>query len=249
MQNQRQVCELPDSLTPLSYFRLAAGEFSSLRNLVFAALIVAMRVLVKAFQIPLAAGLSITFDCYVNALGSLVYGPLVGLLVGAVSDTLGCIFFPAGTYFLPFILTEMLSSFIFGLFLWRKKLTVLRVLLAKFTVNLVCNILLTSLLMKWMYYWYYGDEKAASYSLINLVRVGKNLVLFPVESVLIVFVLGAFLPALRSLHMVPENQGSLLLKKRHILLVILLTLLSVGLILLYIFWGKDFLSHHNIKLL
>ena len=129
--------------------------------LVFAALIIALRVAVKTLKLTTGT-ISFTFDCYVNSLGSIVYGPIMGLLVGAVSDTLGCILVPSPTspYFFPFIFVEMSSGFVFGLFLWRKKLTVSRVLLTKFMVNLVCNIILTSLVMKWDYYFFYGIEKA-----------------------------------------------------------------------------------------
>lgn len=181
------------------YWRQAADCFHDSNMMVFAALIVALRVVVKIFKITIAPGLSLTFDCYVNALGSMVYGPVVGLLVGAVSDTLGCILFPSGPYFLPFILTEMGSSFIFGLFLWRRRIDIGRVVLAKFTVNFVCNIIMTSVFCKWSYYVFYGVEKAEAYNVINLVRIAKNLVLFPVEALLITMVLRAAAKPLASL--------------------------------------------------
>lgn len=230
------------------YWRLAAGELRNTRSLVFASFIVVLRIVVKALKIPLAAGLSLTFDCYVNSLGSMIYGPVVGLLVGAVSDTLGYLIFPSGVYFFPFIFVEMLSSFIFGLFFWKKRITVLRVLTAKFMVNLVCNIILTSLFMKWMYV-LLGDKRAATYNIINLVRIVKNLVLFPVESVLIVMILGAFLPALKSMKLIPASQGELILEKKHIAMVIVTAAISVGLLLFYIFYLKDYVSANNIKLL
>ena len=230
------------------YWRAAAGELKNTKSIVFASFIVVLRIVVKAFRIPLAAGLSLTFDCYVNSLGSLIYGPVIGLCVGAVSDTLGYLVFPSGVYFFPFIFVEMLSSFIFGLFFWKRQISVLRVLTAKFTVNLICNIILTSLFMKWMYV-FLGDEKATTYSIINLVRIVKNLVLFPVESVLIVLVLGAFLPALKSLKLVASSQGELILEKKHIVIVIVTAVLSVALVLFYIFILKDYISANNITLL
>lgn len=229
------------------YWRAAARELKNTRSLVFASFIVVLRIVVKAFKIPLAAGLSLTFDCYVNSLGSLIYGPVVGLCVGAVSDTLGYLVFPSGAYFLPFILVEMMSSFIFGLFLWRREISVLRVLIAKFTVNLVCNIILTSVFMKWMYVMM-GDEKATTYSIINMVRIVKNLVLFPAESVLIVLILGAFIPVLKSMKLIPASQGELILEKKHIVIVILTAIFSVALILFYIFFLKDYISANNITL-
>lgn len=232
-----------------NYWLAAAAELQNTKSLVFASMIVVLRVVVKAFKIPLAAGLSITFDCYINSLGSLIYGPVVGLCVGAVSDTLGCIIFPsADLYFPPFILVEMLSSFIFGLFFWKRQITVQKVLAAKFTVNLVCNIILTSIFMKWMYV-VREDEKALTYNVINMVRIVKNLVLFPVESVLIVLIIGAFIPALKSLKLISASQGDLVFEKKHIILVVITAILSVSLVLFYIFFLKDYISANNIKLL
>lgn len=232
-----------------SYWRLAAKNFSDTHTIAFAALIIAMRVVVKFFKIPLAAGLFLTFDCYVNSLGSLCYGPLVGLAVGAISDTLGCIIHPSGDYFLPFILTEMTSSFIFALFLWKRSLTPGRVLLCKFTVNFVCNIVLTSVLMKWYYYALYGLEDAQAYSIINLTRIAKNLILFPLEAVLITLLLGAMINPLKSLRLLPADHQKLEIRKRDMVLVAILMLISVGLVLLYVFVLKDFIAAHNIKLL
>ena len=231
------------------YWKLAAAELKSTRSLAFASMIIVLRVAVKAFRIPLAAGLSITFDSYINSLGSLIYGPLMGLCVGAVSDTLGCILYPSSEpYFFPFIFVEMLSSFIFGLFFWKRQISVLKVLTAKFSVNLVCNIILTSLFTKWSYI-FYGSPNAKTYYVINLVRIVKNLVLFPAESVLIVMVLGAFIPPLKSMKMIPAAQGDVVFEKKHILIVIATAVLSVGLILFYIFYLRDYVSAHNVKLL
>lgn len=228
-----------------SYWKRAAACSADLRFIIFAALIAALRVAVKSLKIPLAPGIYLTFDCYFNALGSAVYGPLLALLVGAVSDTVGAILFPTGPYFFPFILVEMSSSFLFALFLWEKRITPGRVLLSKFTVNFVCNILLNSFLMKWYYAVFYSDKV---YRLFNLVRVVKNLVTFPLEAMLIVAVLSAFLPVLHSLRLLRSGE-KIPLTRRHVIFTLGLTLLSVGLILFYIFFLKDYLAAHNIQLL
>ncbi len=230
-----------------AYWRAAALELKNTKSLVFASFIVVLRIVVKAFRIPLAAGLNITFDCYINSLGSLIYGPLVGLCVGAVSDTIGYLIFPNGLYFFPFIFVEMLSSFLFGVFFWKREISVTRVLAAKFMVNLICNIILTSLFTKWEYI-LYADPRAETYRIINMVRIVKNLVLFPAESVLIVIILGAFIPSLKSMNMVSSSQGELVFEKKHIAIVILTALLSVGLVLFYIFYLKDYIAAHNLTL-
>ena len=199
---------------------------------------VALRVAVKFVRIPIAQGLAISLDGYVNSLGSVIYGPLVGLLVGAISDTLGCLITGRmGEYFPPFVLTEMLSSFIFGLFFWKRKIRISSALSAKFTVNFVCNIILTSLFNKWMYY------------IINGVRIAKNLVMFPLEATIIVIVLSATLPMLTKLGLVDKNHCFVYRpsNKKLALEVALFTALSVSVILLYIFFFKDIIADLDIK--
>lgn len=227
-----------------AYWQKAAANLRSSRMLTFAALIVALRVVVKAFKITLAPGLSLTLDCYVNALGSMVYGPVMALLVGAASDTLGCILFPSPSspYFFPFIFVEMSSSFLFALFLWQRTIDVKKTLLAKFTVNMVCNIVLTSLIMKWSNY-----LEGKTFNLITLVRVCKNLVLFPLEALLIVIVLKAAVPPLAAVGFKGIRFTVEKLEWKHYLAIALLALLSVGLVLFYVFWLKDYAAAHNFK--
>ena len=93
-----------------------------------------------------------------------------------------------------------------------------------------------------------GDPKATTYNIVNGVRIAKNLVTFPIESILIVAVLGAFIPILKKFKAVPASQNELIVTKKHVIAVAITTLLSVGLILFYVFFLKDFISAHNIKL-
>ena len=62
----------------------------------------------------------------------MLYGPIMALLGGLISDTIGAVLFPSGPYFFPYALIEMSSGFIFALFLYRAKLTEFRIILARF---------------------------------------------------------------------------------------------------------------------
>lgn len=234
------------SILKKEYWRCAAKNFGSTDMLAIAGIIIALRIAVKAFSIPIVPGLYITFDCYINAIGSFIYGPLMSLAVGAVSDTIGAVLFPKGTYFLPFILTEMLSGFIFSLFLWKRDITAPKVVLSKFTVNLVCNIILTSIFMKW-YYAFFGIDSV--YPFINIVRIVKNLVLFPFEGVLISLVLWLIIPGLKRTSVADKNIISKRPEKHHLWLTAVLLVLSIALLLSYIFFISPWLETHNIKLL
>jgi ECF transporter S component (folate family) len=211
-----------------------------------AAVVVALRAICKMLEIPLGPHLNVNVASVFNAVGAMVYGPVVGIAGAVVSDPLGYLLHPDGPYFLPYMLCDISSSFIFGLFFWHRKLSVARTLWAKFTVNMVSNILLTSLITKWYYFIFYGVEKAEAYALINLVRIGKNLVLFPIEAVLIAAVLGAVSPALYRMRLLPEKP-QLKLSVKHYVLIGVLTAVAIGLVVFYTVFFKEWLSAHNMK--
>ena len=48
--------------------------------------------------------------------------------------------------------------------------------------------------------------------------------------------------------MISASQGELVFKKKHIIILVLTTIVSVGLVLFYIFYLKDYISAHNVKL-
>lgn len=235
------------SVLSAAYWRDAAANLKDTRMLALAAMIVALRAVCKMLEIPLAPGLNINVAALFNSVGAMVYGPVVGVVGAIVSDPLGYLLHPDGPYFLPFMLTDMSSSLIFGLFFWRRRLTVSRTMTAKFTVNMISNVVLTSLIMKWYYFLFYGVEKAQAYNLINLTRIVKNLVMFPIEALFIAAVIGALTPALHRLRLLPK-QEEMKLEFRHYLLLTLLTVLAVGLVVFYVYFLKDFIKEHNFKL-
>ncbi|MBR5524522.1 MAG: folate family ECF transporter S component [Clostridia bacterium] len=235
------------SVFSAAYWRDAAANLKDIRMLALAAMVVALRVVCKMIEIPIAPGLNINPAGFFNAVGAMVYGPVVGMLGAVVSDPLGYLMHPDGPYFLPFMLVDMSSSLIFGLLFWRRRLTVSRTMAAKFTVNMISNVVLTSIIMKWNYYVFYGVEKAEAYSIINLTRIVKNLVMFPIEAILLTVVLGALSPALFRLRMLPEKPN-LKLKVWHYVLLAVLTLAAIGLVVFYVMFLKDFVKEHNFKL-
>ena len=131
-----------------AYWRLAARQLTNPKMLALAAVVVALRAICKMLEIPLGPHLNVNVASVFNAVGAMVYGPVVGIAGAVVSDPLGYLLHPDGPYFLPYMLCDISSSFIFGLFFWHRTPSVARTLWAKFTVNMVSNILLTSLITK-----------------------------------------------------------------------------------------------------
>ena len=212
--------------TPFSkaYWRDAAMELKDIRILVFAALMIALRVALKSLGIPIAADLKINIAFFINALGAMVFGPVVAILAAAVSDTLGCLLFPTGVYFFPFIFIEIAGSLVFALFLYRTRVTATRVILSRFCVDFFVNIVLNAPIMAW----YYQVVLNKSYAFFQLPRILKNLALFPLESVLLILFLMVMIPLAYRMHLVYDAGDQLHLKKRQAILLGVLFLFAAG---------------------
>ena len=233
--------------TPFSadYWRQAFSELKNTRTLVFAALILALRIAMKPLKIPIAADVNITFGFIVNALGSMVYGPIVALLSGAVSDTLGYLIAPSGVYYFPFIFLEMGGSLIFALFLYSTDITPIRLILAKFCVNMFVNVLLNEPIMVL----YYRDVlHLTTYQPFVLVRIVKNIVMLPVEAIILMVVFRAVIPALTSAGYRLPGKMELNYTKRHIILLAVLFVIGAASVtgyLIYDYNNKSFSADYT----
>ena len=205
-----------------AYWRQAASEFKSRRMLIFAALMIALRVALKPLGIPIAADLRINVAFFINAYGAMVFGPVVAIFAAAVSDTLGCMLFPTGPYFFPFIFIEIAGSLIFALFFYRARVTAARVILSRFCIDFFVNIVLNTPVM-WLYY---SMVMGRNYAIFDLVRIVKNLVMFPIESALLILFLQMVIPPTRKLGEIYSDTDALRFTRRNI--AVLCALLAVG---------------------
>lgn len=217
------------------YWKHAVSEFGNPRTIIIAAMITALRIILRSLSIPLIPNaLYISVGFFANALGSMIYGPLVGLASGAISDTLGAFLFPHGDYFFPYILIAMSSSFIFGLFFYRARLSVGRVILARFTVVLVCNIILTPVIMR-CYYAYFGID--STYKFFTLARTLKNAALLPAEALLLSLFLFAIVPFTARMKLTAYAGSKRKFTRANIITLAVLTVISaVAVYFYYVFY-------------
>ena len=231
MNNNRSTSLYPHPFSR-AYWRDAAAELKSTKMLVIAALLVALRVALKSLAIPVAADLKINIAFFVNALGAAIFGPVVAAVAAAVSDTLGCLLFPQGAYFFPFIFIEIAGSVIFALFFYRAKITTTRVILSRFCIDFFVNIVLNTPIMMLYYHMMLGK----SYTVFHLPRIIKNLTLFPLESVLLTLFFTALLPVASKLRLIYDDGSSLKLKKRQFVLLGILFILGVACVIAYLIY-------------
>ena len=149
--------------TPLyaaAYWQQAADEFKNIRVLAFAGMVTALAIILESFPIYLLGqSLKIYFSFVVVSLGCACYGPLVGMGVGAVIDTLGFLLSSYGEpYFPGYLITAMLSGLIYGVMLYQRKPTILRLIVTRLLINYGSNVLLGSVWKAMLYgkgYLYY----------------------------------------------------------------------------------------------
>ena len=212
-----------------AYWQDAASELKSTRMLVITALLVAMRIALKPLAIPLAANLSIQTATLATALGAMIFGPVVAIPAAIISDTVGFMLYPTGDYFLPFVLTEIAGTMIYALFLYRAKVSTTRVMLARFSICFFVNVVLQQFIYAW-YYLYMGNPQSAIDSIMGIMttaRIVKNLVCFPIETVVLTLFLKVLLPVTQRVKLTFCGEADMGFKPKQIIAMVLLV--AIGL--------------------
>lgn len=212
------------------YWIDAASELKSVRMLVITALLIALRIALKPLAIPLGPQLSIQTAMLATALGAMIYGPVVAVPAAIISDTIGFIIWPNGEYFLPFVLTEIASTMAYALCLYRAKPTVGRVMLSRFLICFFVNLVLQTGIIAWQYDFLGNPEKAKDQILgmFAVVRVLKNLCMFPIETVVLTLFLRLLMPVIQRAKLTSAGGEQLRFSAKRIVALVLLTVIGAG---------------------
>ena len=213
-----------------AYWRDAAAELKSVKMLVITALMIALRIALKPFAIYIGPQMAIQTATLATALGAMVFGPVLAIPAAIVSDTVGFMLFPTGDYFLPFMLTEIASTMIYALCLYRAKPTATRVIIARFLICFVVNVVLQQLIFAWQYTYMGNPAKAkdAIMGITTVARIFKNLFFFPIESVVITLFLKVLVPITNRAKLTFENNSGLNFTKKQVAALILLLVVGAG---------------------
>lgn len=176
------------------YWRGATAKLHSTRCLVFAALMIAMaRALSLIPSIPVGHT-KLSFGFLARALCALVCGPVLGTAYGFAEDILGYILQPSGEFFFGYTLSTMAGMLVYALFFYRCRISVTRIVIANFFVNVFVNALMGSvwtMMIRGGGYWGWF-----------IPSLGKNLVTIIPKTILLYILFQALLPALRALGLI-----------------------------------------------
>ena len=212
-----------------AYWRTAAAELKSTKMLVITALLIALRVALKPLAIPLGnPQLNIQTAMLATALGAMIFGPVVAIPAAIISDTIGFMLFPNGDYFLPFVLTEIASTMIYALCLYRTKVSATRVVLARFLICFFVNMILQTVIIAWQYT-YMGNPESAKSQILGICTVSrlfKNLFFFPIESVVMTLFLKALVPVTNRAGLTYDKGANLNFSKKQVAILVALVLVG-----------------------
>lgn len=213
-----------------SYWRDAAAEMKDIKMLVVTALMVALRIALKPFAIYIGPQMAIQTATLATALGAMIFGPVMAIPAAIISDTIGFMIFPTGDYFLPFMLTEIAGTMFYALCLYRAKPSATRVIIARFLICFVVNVVLQQFIFAWQYT-YMGNPEKAKDSIMGIMttaRIFKNLFFFPIESVVITLFLKVLIPITSRAKLTYGGSKGLEFTKKQIAALALLMVVGVG---------------------
>ena len=224
-----------------AYWRDAALEMKDIRMLVITALMIALRIALKPFAIYIGPQMAIQTATLATALGAMVFGPVVAIPAAMISDTIGFMIFPTGDYFLPFMLTEIAGTMIYALCLYRAKPSATRVIIARFLICFVVNVVLQQLIFAWQNT-YMGNPEKAKDSIMGIMttaRIFKNLFFFPIESVVITLFLKVLIPITSRAKLTYGGSKGLDFTKKQIAALVLLMVIGTGSAMAYLNYYYD----------
>lgn len=229
MRRQKSTALYPHPFSK-AYWLDAAAELKDTKMLVVTALMIALRIALKPFAIYIGPQMAIQPATLATALGAMIYGPVLAIPAAMISDTIGFMLFPTGDYFLPFMLTEIASTMFYALCLYRAKPSASRVVLARFLICFVVNVVLQQLIFAWQYT-YMGNPdkaKAAIMGIMTVARIFKNLFMFPIESVVITLFLKTLIPITTRAKLTYSNSAGMEFTKKQIAALVLLVVIGAG---------------------
>ncbi len=151
-------------------------ELKEVRTLVMTAMLIAVGIILGQFSIQVTETTKIGISFIATQLTAMLYGPVVGGIMGGVADILKFIIKPTGTFMIGYTISPILSSMIYGVMLYKKPIRLWRILAAKTVVAILINVLLGS-------FWNYLYMGKAFLAMLP-VKMLQQVIQVPLQSIL-----------------------------------------------------------------
>ena len=171
------------------YWRSSSEKLRDIKYLTLMALFIAMKVVAGFISIKVSENLFVSFSFIFTAVEAAIFGPVAAIVSAFVTDIVSFLLDSKGYAFFPgYTLSAMLASFIYAIFLYRQKITIWRIAVAKFLVNYLVNVTIGSIwsmmIMSKGYIYYFTQS------------IIKNTILLPFEIIVLVLLFNLLIPYL-----------------------------------------------------
>lgn len=157
----------------ITCFKDSFREVKKPTSLTATAMLTELAVVLGFYAIQLTPAIKISFAFLANELTALLFGPVMGAMMGGIADILKFIVKPTGAFFPGFTLNAILAGVIYGMILYKKPVRLSRIIIAKAITAILIDLFLTSLWINIMY--------GTPYIAILTTRITKELIMFPIE--------------------------------------------------------------------
>lgn len=143
------------------------------KKFVLAGLFIALQVVFTRFFSIETPILRVGFGFLPVALASIALGSISGGVIAMLADILGMILFPKGTYFPGFTLSALLSGIIYGIVLYNKENSILRIAISVLLITFIIDMGLNTL---WL-----SIITGKGIMILLPSRIIKSLIMIPIE--------------------------------------------------------------------
>lgn len=193
------------------YWKSSLNVFKSAKSLSGLAMIFALLLLSKFFSLPSGFGnLGISLAYIFLAAVGLIYGPVVSLIIGTLSDIVGYFITPQqGMFYFGYTVQAALAAFTYGICFYKTRISFGKVLLSRIIVGMLLNVLLGSYLQCRLFAMS-GSLDSASFgatfsSYALLYSLPKNLIYLLPQSLVLYLVFRTIIPVLCRFGYIDEN--------------------------------------------
>lgn len=151
------------------------NKLKNTKILTLAAMLTAIGIVLGYFKFPINQLIEIRFAFLALALAGMLLGPEIAGVMGILVDIGGFIFYPTGPFYPGFTVSSMLTGVLFGIFFYKKKTTIPRVITAMVVYTVTICILLNSIWLNNLYF-------KMGYINTIIYRLPKELIMFVVNT-------------------------------------------------------------------
>ena len=158
------------------------NKIKDVRVLTTSAMMLALATVLGFFKVPITQMIELRFAFLTVACTGMLFGPVIGGIVGALSDILGYLAKPTGPFFPGFTISMAVTGIIYGSILHGKEMSLKRLVAAHLVQTVIVSLILNPLWLSMLY----GKALVA----VMTARLLKITVMFPIEVAMLWFILG-----------------------------------------------------------